>query len=383
MFCPKCGANLVDGADFCQKCGAQVKKPAEAEPQQQPQAYAQQEYVAAAAPKRSKAPIIIAVCAAVVAVIIIAAVAIPAIMRHKQDVWEEKVENVLNEVKEYRPIDAEKGQERWQTSDTPTYAEVFDYAINSTWEVTDPNAREVEADGVASYTNEEVHIYFRDDLTTPYKIECGNHSFGYGDITTFINDMFDAYMNNDEFVPLTVPKFLGRIKGNTYENKYLGFKLTLPESDDIYWAFLSDEELKEYGLPTKDDIKDLTNLRSGDYFVDAVAGSDQAGVADIGIHTEYLSSYRNDFDNDDKFIDDSILWTIEQSGCSSYQIDEEESVIGDLRYKTFWLEINADVDDHYYRKYYYAIKDNMLFQIQMNASELSDFAMLESMFSPI
>ena len=127
----------------------------------------------------------------------------------------------------------------------------------------------------------------------------------------------------------------------------------------------------------------MTNLRSGDYFVDAVAGSDRAGVADIGIHMEYLSSYRNDFDNDDKFIDDSILWTIEQSGCSSYQIDEEESVIGDLRYKTFWLEINADVDDHYYRKYYYAIKDNMLFQIQMNASELSDFAMLESMFSPI
>lgn len=29
MFCPKCGASLVDGAEFCQKCGAQIKKPAE------------------------------------------------------------------------------------------------------------------------------------------------------------------------------------------------------------------------------------------------------------------------------------------------------------------------------------------------------------------
>lgn len=27
MFCPKCGAKLVDGAEFCSKCGVQLNKP--------------------------------------------------------------------------------------------------------------------------------------------------------------------------------------------------------------------------------------------------------------------------------------------------------------------------------------------------------------------
>lgn len=381
MFCSKCGASLVDGAEFCQKCGAQIKKREEAEPQ--PQVYAQPESVVEA-PVRSKAPIIIAVCAAVAVVIIVAAIAIPAIMRHKQNVWEEKVENVLNEVKQCRPFDAEDGQERWQTSDTPTYAEVFEYAINPTWEVTDPNTKELKVDGVASYTNEEVHIYFNSESTMPYSIECGEHKFGYGDITTFINDMFDAYMNNEEFVPLTVPKFIGRINGNTYENKYFGIKLTLPQSNNGNWHFLGDEEIKEMGLPTKDDIYDLIHPSFGDYFVDVIAAN---GKADIGIHMEYISNYIDDFNTYDECLDAVVSGVIENLGETigylSCQIDDEYSFVGGVRFKSFLMEFNTEADGHHYTKFYYAIKDDMVFQIQILVLELSDIAKFESMFSPM
>lgn len=83
MFCPKCGAQAMDGAEFCPKCGAKVVSdskpqpipipspgtgvPAQLHPQQQagipvaPVRVQPQQYVGPAAPlkKKSKAPIII------------------------------------------------------------------------------------------------------------------------------------------------------------------------------------------------------------------------------------------------------------------------------------------------------------------------------------
>lgn len=58
MFCPKCGENLIDGAEFCKKCGAQIKKKEEPAPQQVP-VYSRPTAApaAAVAPNRSKTPI--------------------------------------------------------------------------------------------------------------------------------------------------------------------------------------------------------------------------------------------------------------------------------------------------------------------------------------
>lgn len=77
MFCPKCGAKALDGAEFCQKCGAKLitdhmdQKPTEADTQQTKMGNALQDK-----PKKKKSkklPIILAAVVLVFVVILIAA----------------------------------------------------------------------------------------------------------------------------------------------------------------------------------------------------------------------------------------------------------------------------------------------------------------------
>lgn len=383
MFCPKCGASLVDGADFCQKCGAQVKK--EEEPQ--PQAYAQQEYVAAAAPKRSKAPIIIAVCAAVVVVIIIAAIAIPVISLRNE---ETQIQNIMTNIKDCRPFDGKLGQERWQTSDTPTYAEVFDYTINPTWDVTDPDDKELRVNGWVSYSLEGISLYFRGDSTSPYMIECGEKTFTKSeDITNFLYDMFDAYMTSEDFIPCTYPKFCGkyndvRYAATVYENKYLGFKLTLPPYDSS-WYFMSDDEMKNFGFTTKDSIEDLSRLYPGDYFVDAAAVNSNSSDI-ITISMEYEGSEKYGY-TDDELIDVAIEGMYnrfdEINGGTSIQVEEELHTIGGMKCKTLLMEIYQDEIGLFYEKYYVTVKDDVLLYIIIGSADLSEFDYLETLFTAI
>ena len=392
MFCPKCGANLIDGAEFCQKCGAQLKKKEEPTPEPE------QVYVgpmAAAAPKRSKAPIIIAVCVAVVVLIVTVAIAIPAISRHNT---ETKIENILTNTKECRPFDSEISQERWQTLDTPTYGEIFDYALTLLdWKVTDPATGELTVSGKVYYSRQAINIYFNDQSSLPYRIECDKKTFTDSDeIGKFMLDMADAYMSNKDFIPSTFPEFCGRTNGGIaigteYVNNYFGFKITVPKNDNTDWHFEEDSTIEDYGNPSKKSIEDLSHLDYGDAFSDVMASEHYTGNC-VLVNFVYL---RNSNGILDDYTDEEIIREfmgnisanlIEMDNCNAstdpYKYGRPLT-IGETDYLTIEIEYNYYDGRFETVRDYFAVKDGILLFISTAAGSGEELDEIEEMITAL
>ncbi len=85
MFCHKCGASLVDGAEFCTKCGTRIKNREETAPQSEP-IYSQPAPEAyTAAPDKKPIIIVSVIAAAAVLVLLLAIIGIASTKHESKD----------------------------------------------------------------------------------------------------------------------------------------------------------------------------------------------------------------------------------------------------------------------------------------------------------
>ncbi|MDE7245136.1 MAG: zinc ribbon domain-containing protein [Oscillospiraceae bacterium] len=124
MFCQKCGARAIDGAEFCQKCGAKLvadtsaEQPTVSQATQVHQPTSSQTNSMSTDKKKSKLPVIIGAVAAVVVLAIVFVVLN----------WEDKIDYVAT-VRAYEPLSSSQGLPY-------TCGEVFDkYIPNAEWDV--------------------------------------------------------------------------------------------------------------------------------------------------------------------------------------------------------------------------------------------------------
>ena len=280
MFCPKCGANLIDGAEFCQKCGAQIKKKEEPAPQQAP-VYSQPTAAPAAvvAPNRSKTPIIIAVCAVVVVLIaaIVAVIAISALKGNDSQVssgygWEENENDTSSDLPEF--CGKYNGGVLYATSYVNEY---FGFKVNldSSWSFANDSqiaeALGAETKSTVDLSNLDFAANFTDMVATDANIDnliCVQFLY-YGGTAI---DPFEEYSSEDEIMADILSGFCSNysesngeyIDYSTYGNKaYLGGLEMTTVSVTFYYDDGTVSYEKNYFM-RKDDVVILISNDSTD-----------------------------------------------------------------------------------------------------------------------
>ena len=396
MFCPKCGANLIDGAEFCQKCGAQIKKSTEAVQPQEEQAVNTNPAATVEPPKQkgNKTGIIVAIIVAVVVLIVAGAIGIPAIIRHNR---ESRIERLIEEKKSFQPFSSESDLSRWDSSYVPTYEDIFNFAIpdyyEAEWAVTDLELGEITVTGKADYSGETVQIYFHEYSSYPYKIECGSKTFiGSDETKDFLLDMADAYMNNEEFIPCTFPKFCGKYNSGvsyatSYGNQYFGFRFHLPDDKNSQWGFAEDYMIEEvFEADTKSSV-DLSDLEYGTTFVDMVAADGDTGNFIVVQFIYYGGSVVGPlagYSGEDEFMEDflySFTSDVSEGTYIDYSTYGNTAYLGDMKMTTLEEYVYLDDGTIGYEKDCFALKDDVLILIAFNNYESGDMSEMEAMFS--
>jgi len=358
MICPKCGTNLADDAVFCQKCGTKVISVNSGERSSfinkmkilpkgvavglicfalgligmvaggglpniidmdgyQGVSFSSPYFIGSfvlwisgsvfmilvSKPKKKLRSFILALVsiAAVCACIIMIGNTVEIIL------WNQS--RYVDQIKNHQPFETGENKRTWgnvsyiYTLMTPTCEDVFTYYLDPIeWVVDNKNRGSSHVAGILKGTGEEITVYF-DSYLTPYALAVDNEYIeDSGEITDFLYRMFDAYVNENIFVPY----ISGILQKDGNLNTDSGTSLTrnqiliegIPVADII--GMSADGVIEIFGEP--ESYSEYSTIEYGSSYSERMCFnlSDENTVADFVANAEKFSfndqSLSQDFD---------------------------------------------------------------------------------------